>query len=48
MSVFGGAFPRSSAAALVPVPEDRLDSILESLVGKQVLAIRADPLARPG
>ena len=45
MSVFGGAFPRSSASALVPVPEDRLDSVLESLVGKQVLAIRADPLS---
>ena len=45
MSVFGGAFPRASAAALVALPEDRLDEVLASLVRKQVLAIRADPLS---
>ncbi len=45
MSVFGGAFPRASAAALAAVPEDRLDPLLESLVRKQVLAIRGDPLS---
>jgi predicted ATPase len=32
MSVFGGAFPRASAAVLSGVPEAHLDSILESLV----------------
>ena len=45
MSVFGGAFPRASAAALTDVPEERLDPLLESLVRKQVLAIRGDPLS---
>jgi class 3 adenylate cyclase/predicted ATPase len=45
MSVFGGAFPRSSAVALTEVPEDQLDTLLEALVRKQVLMIRADPLS---
>ena len=45
MSVFGGAFPRSSAVALSEVPEDQLDTLLEALVRKQVLMIRADPLS---
>jgi class 3 adenylate cyclase/tetratricopeptide (TPR) repeat protein len=45
MSVFGGAFPRLSAAALSEIPEEQLDSLLESLVHKQVLMIRADPLS---
>jgi class 3 adenylate cyclase/predicted ATPase len=45
MSVFGGAFPRSSAVALSEVREDQLDTLLEALVRKQVLMIRADPLS---
>ncbi|MDQ6818665.1 MAG: AAA family ATPase, partial [Actinomycetota bacterium] len=45
MSVFGGTFPRSTAAALGEVCGDELDLVLESLVRKQVLAIRADPLS---
>jgi len=45
MSVFGGAFPRATAAVLGGVPADQLDAVLESLVRKQVLAIRADPLS---
>jgi class 3 adenylate cyclase/predicted ATPase len=45
MSVFGGAFPRSAAAALGGVPEAQLEGILASLVRKQVLAIHADPLS---
>jgi class 3 adenylate cyclase/predicted ATPase len=45
MSVFGGAFPRSSVVALAEVPEDRLDTLLEELVHKQVLMIRADRLS---
>jgi predicted ATPase len=45
MSVFGGAFPRSSAAALTGMEEERLDPILQRLVRKQVFAIRADPLS---
>ena len=45
MSVFGGAFSRATAAVLGGVPEAHLDAVLESLVRKQVLAIRADPLS---
>ena len=45
MAAFGGAFPRASAAALSDIPEDRLDPTLASLVRKQVLVIRADPLS---
>lgn len=45
MAVFGGAFPRSAAAALGDLSEDELDGILSGLVRKQVLTIRADPLS---
>ena len=45
MSVFGGAFPRSTAAALGDIPEEQLDGVLASLVRKEVLVIRADPLS---
>jgi class 3 adenylate cyclase/tetratricopeptide (TPR) repeat protein len=45
MAAFGGAFPRASAAALAATPEDQLDPTLASLVRKQVLVIRADPLS---
>ncbi len=45
MSVFGGTFPRASAAALSEVDESHLDGVLSSLVRKQVLAIRADRLS---
>ena len=45
MSMFGGAFPRSAAAALGDVPEGQLDGVLAALVRKQVLTIRTDPLS---
>jgi class 3 adenylate cyclase/predicted ATPase len=45
MSVFGGGFPRSAAAALGGVEEATLDEVLTALVRKQVLAIRADRLS---
>ncbi|HWD65692.1 MAG TPA: adenylate/guanylate cyclase domain-containing protein [Solirubrobacteraceae bacterium] len=45
MSVFGGTFPRGTAAALGGVDEARIDGVLASLVRKQVLAIRADHLS---
>jgi class 3 adenylate cyclase/tetratricopeptide (TPR) repeat protein len=45
MSVFGGSFPRSTAAALSGVDAAELDRLLAGLVRKQVLAIRADPLS---
>ncbi len=45
MSVFGGSFPRSAAAALGEVGEEQLDGVLAALVRKQVLAIRTDPLS---
>jgi class 3 adenylate cyclase/tetratricopeptide (TPR) repeat protein len=44
MAVFGTSFSRASAVELGDVPEERIDEILEALVRKQVLAIRADPL----
>jgi class 3 adenylate cyclase len=45
MSVFGGSFPRSAAAALAGLPGDGLDPVLTSLVRKHVLAVRADRLS---
>jgi class 3 adenylate cyclase/tetratricopeptide (TPR) repeat protein len=45
MAVFGGSFPRASVAALSDVPEDRLDDLLASLVGRSIFAIRTDPLS---
>ena len=45
MSVFGGSFPRSAAAALGGVPENEVDAVLASLVRKQVLLIRTDRLS---
>jgi class 3 adenylate cyclase/tetratricopeptide (TPR) repeat protein len=45
MSVFGGGFPRSAAAALSDIPEEELDAVLASLVRKQVLGIRTDRLS---
>ena len=45
MAVFGSHFPRASAAALTDLPEDRLDDVLASLVGREILAIRTDPLS---
>ncbi len=45
LSVFGGSFPRSAVAALTDVPDDRLEALVGSLVRKQVLAVRADPLS---
>ncbi len=45
MSVFGGSFPRSAAAALGDVPEPDLDTVLASLVRKGVLVIRTDRLS---
>jgi class 3 adenylate cyclase/tetratricopeptide (TPR) repeat protein len=45
MSVFGGSFPRTTAAALGEVSEDLVDTVLSGLVRKQVLAIRADRLS---
>ncbi len=45
MSVFGGSFPSSAAAALGEVDEERLEAVLAALVRKQVLMIRADPLS---
>ena len=45
MSVFGGSFPRSAAVALAELPEDHLDAALLGLVRKEILVVRADPLA---
>ena len=45
MAVFGGSFPRASAAALSGLDEARLDEVLASLMRKDVLTIRSDPLS---
>ncbi|MDX6656794.1 MAG: hypothetical protein QOH62_1587, partial [Solirubrobacteraceae bacterium] len=45
LSVFGGTFPRTAAAALGDLPEERLEEVLGALVRKEILVIRADPLA---
>ncbi len=45
MSVFGGSFSRSTAVALGDLPEAEVDDVLSTLVRKQVLTIRADPLS---
>ncbi|MDE3133888.1 MAG: AAA family ATPase [Acidobacteriota bacterium] len=45
MSVFGGSFPRSAAAALSELPDDQLDAALAGLVRKQILTVRAEPLS---
>ncbi len=45
MSVFGGSFPSSAAAALGDIAGQQLETVLAALVRKQVLMIRADPLS---
>ena len=45
MSVFGGSFPSSAAAALGDIAGEQLETVLAALVRKQVLMIRADPLS---
>ena len=45
MAVFGSRFARASAAALTDLPEDRLDEVLASLVGREILSIATDPLS---
>ncbi len=45
MSVFGASFSRSTAEALGDLPEPEVDRVLSTLVRKQVLMIRADPLS---
>jgi DNA-binding SARP family transcriptional activator len=45
MSVFGGSFSRSTAVALGDLPDGEVDNVLATLVRRQVLTIRADPLS---
>jgi tetratricopeptide (TPR) repeat protein len=45
MSVFGGNFRLAAAQSVVGMPAPRADAVLSSLVRKQVLRVRADPLA---
>jgi len=45
MAVFGGSFPRDTAVALSDIPAEAVDGVLASLVRKQVLTIRTDPLS---
>ncbi|MGH2887634.1 MAG: ATP-binding protein, partial [Solirubrobacteraceae bacterium] len=43
VSVFGGSFPLAAVQALSGMPEHTAQSLLASLVRKQVLTVRADP-----
>jgi class 3 adenylate cyclase len=45
MAVFGVRFNRASAAALAGLPGERLDEVLASLVGREILSIATDPLS---
>jgi class 3 adenylate cyclase/tetratricopeptide (TPR) repeat protein len=45
MSVFGGNFTLAAAQALSGLPAHTADAVLSSLVRKQVLTVRADPLS---
>jgi class 3 adenylate cyclase/tetratricopeptide (TPR) repeat protein len=45
LAVLGGSFPRAAVAAVSELPDERVDALLASLVRKQVLAVRADPLS---
>ena len=45
LAVIGGSFARATIGAVTGLPDDRLDALLASLVRKQVLAVRADPLS---
>jgi class 3 adenylate cyclase/tetratricopeptide (TPR) repeat protein len=45
MSVFGGNFPLAAAEALSGLSAHTADTVLTSLVRKQVLTVRADPMS---
>ncbi len=45
MSVFGGNFPLAAAQDLSELPAPIADAVLRSLVRKQVLTVRSDPLS---
>lgn len=45
LSVLGDAFPRSSIAAVTDVGDAELDELLATLVRKELLGVRADPLS---
>ncbi len=44
-AVLGKTFPRQAIAALSPLPDDRLNVLLASLVRKEFLSIQSDPRA---
>jgi class 3 adenylate cyclase/tetratricopeptide (TPR) repeat protein len=45
LAVLGGSFPRTSVTATSRADTGRVDEILSSLVRKEVLTVRADPLS---
>jgi class 3 adenylate cyclase/tetratricopeptide (TPR) repeat protein len=45
LAVIGGNFPRTTATAISDLPEERVETLLASLVRKQVLVVRADTLS---
>jgi class 3 adenylate cyclase/predicted ATPase len=45
LAVLGGTFPRDAVAAVTDVPRDQVDLLLRSLVRKEILSVRSDPLS---
>ena len=45
LAVLGGSFPRTSVTATSRASASRIDELLSSLVRKEVLTVRADPLS---
>ncbi|MBA3281744.1 MAG: tetratricopeptide repeat protein, partial [Acidimicrobiia bacterium] len=45
LAVLGGTFPREAVAAVTDTPADQVDQLLRSLVRKEILTVRADPLS---
>jgi class 3 adenylate cyclase/tetratricopeptide (TPR) repeat protein len=45
LAVMSGSFPRATVSALTELDDARLDGLLDALVQKQVLTVRADPLS---
>ncbi|HLK95284.1 MAG TPA: adenylate/guanylate cyclase domain-containing protein [Nocardioidaceae bacterium] len=45
LAVLGGTFPREAVSAVTDLPGEQVDQLLRSLVRKEVLTVRADPLS---
>jgi tetratricopeptide (TPR) repeat protein len=45
LAVLGGTFPREAVSAVTDLPGEQVDQLLRSLVRKELLTVRADPLS---